>query len=238
MATRIINFDHVQTPDTATINDVLGPDSNASQVLVTRRNNDTDVYEVVPKQNFNNTDMNNVTKVTPMQSDLVDGGIKTDLINQELYMYYHYFLSEFPYVKNSRAVIGDNEDWIELINFPLPAFTTVNGRRIDFRTEVDNIVIITSDYPDFPPRGVHFHKNSPNLEIFQQALNSHVFDGILGVSHKHKDEIKQLEDQGWMWMCFHYDDYRWNFNSRNIKSGDCLYKYIEMLFARLSGAQV
>lgn len=238
MAPRIINFDHVNTPDNATLHDVLGPNSNASQALVTRRNNDTKVYEVVPRHSFDDTDLRNVTKVTPMQSDLVDGGVKSELITQDMALYHRYFLSEFPTLHNSQALIGDNDDWIKLINFPLPEFAMIHGEKRYYKIETDNIVIVTADYPDFPPKGVHFHENSPNIEIFDAVLNTHIFSGVTGVSDGYKRDISQLENRGWRWMCFHHEDFKWNFNLHDIKAGDGLYKYIEMLFARLAGAQV
>jgi|GEM_PF-1436240 len=238
MAPRIINFDYVSIPDHATVYDALGPNSTASQALVTRRNNNTDVYEVVPKHSFDDTDLRNVTKVTPMQSDLVDGGVKSDLITQDMALYHRYFLSGFPTVRNSQAMIGDNDDWIKLVNFPLPEFAMIDGERHYYQTETDNIVIITADYPDFPPKGVHFHEKSPNINMFEKVLNSHIYNGVRGVSGEYKRDISQLENMGWRWMCFHHEDYRWNFNRSDIKAGDGLYKYIEMLFARLAGAQV
>lgn len=238
MSTRVINFNKVDAPDNATISDVLGKDKKASQALITRKNKDTNIYEVVPQKDFDNTTLENVAKVTPMQSDLVDGGVKTNCLDQDLMLYHRYFLSEFPNLPEPQAVIGDNDNWVHFVNFPLPEYAIVHGQKKYFKTEYDDIIVVTSDYPQFPPRGVHFNENSPNLPIIKQALGNHVFDGIVGTSNEYKENIRQLENMGWMWMCFHHANYSWNFNTKNIKDGDNLYKYIEMLFARLSGAKV
>jgi hypothetical protein len=238
MAKRVIDFEQVDTPDNATLSDVLGGKNKASQALITRKIKDTNMYEVVPQKDFDNTTLENVSKVTPMQSDLVDGGVKTNCLNQDLLLYHRHFLSEFPSLHKPQAVVGDNDNWVQFVNFPLPEFAMIHGQRKYYKTEYDDIIVVTSDYPQFPPRGVHFNENSPNLPIFRQVLGGHVFDDIVCSSSEYKENIRQLENMGWMWMCFHHENYSWNFNARDIKAGDNLYKYIEMLFARLSGAEV
>jgi hypothetical protein len=140
-----------------------------------------------------------------------------------------HFLSEFefsvPTIKPSLN-IEDNWEYIMIKNFPLSD---------EFRPDHENITIVTIDYPDFGPGGIHVPNNSPNLSHIKSVLGGHVFENerisqLGGEYGKHVEEIP-----GWTWVCYHYDGWKWNFNPNNIMCGDNLFKFIVALYANLSG---
>lgn len=108
-----------------------------------------------------------------------------------------------------------------------------------------NILIVTVGYPDIPPAGIHFPSIARSRDKIAQHLGGHVLSRLgnflpAHIPESYRNKITKfsnaLADNGWVWICFHYQDWRWKFNPVNIMSGDCLYKYCcENLFAALSG---
>lgn len=101
----------------------------------------------------------------------------------------------------------------------------------DYTPDYTDLLIVTRGYPDASPAGVHIPSKSPNLKQIANHLSGHVMDNILS---RFREHIEELVDSRWSWVCYHHKDWGWRLNPNNLLAGDCLYKYIENLFAALS----
>lgn len=114
--------------------------------------------------------------------------------------------------------------YMEIKNFPLPDSYCPK--------DYEDIIISLANYPDSPPNGIYIHKNSiTNLEKIKSALEGHIYD----ITYNAKDSYKNLEDKGWLWICFHMENNSWKYNFDSPMKGDCLYGYLLLLFAALDG---
>ncbi len=137
------------------------------------------------------------------------------------------FLKDFrfadPGIRPSIEVGNDRWQWLRLVNFPLSD---------DYRPDHENIVIVVFDYPEFGPAGIHVARNSSNKARMQQVMRGHMFN-YAQLPPQYLQYVEEVPNHDW--ICFHYANWRWNFNPRNIMAGDNLVKYIEALYANLTG---
>lgn len=89
--------------------------------------------------------------------------------------------------------------------FPLPD---------DYNPDYIDLWITISGYPNVPPPSINIPSNSPQHQQLDKHLGGHVFDSG--------------------WICYSYN-HSWKLNPNNLLAGDCLFKFVENIFAALSG---
>jgi hypothetical protein len=116
--------------------------------------------------------------------------------------------------------------------FPLPD---------DYSPDHIDLLFVICGYPEVPPAGVHIPAKSPNRQQIRDHLGGHVqANSTLVLDNtpaSYRKYVEELAKQGWDWICYHYKDWSWQhpMNPNNLLAGDCLYKFIENVFAALSG---
>jgi hypothetical protein len=114
--------------------------------------------------------------------------------------------------------------------FPLPD---------DFTPDHIDLLFVIAGYYEVPPASIHIPANSPNRQQITDRLGGHVqHNSSLVLDHtpaSYRKYVEELAKQGWDWICFHHRDLSWKLNPNNLLAGDCLYKFIENIFAALSG---
>jgi hypothetical protein len=123
-----------------------------------------------------------------------------------------------------------DEDALLIRAFPLPD---------DYSIDQIDLLFVICGYPDLPPAGVHIPSTTPNKEQIREHLGGHVMATSSYVldhtPERYRKYVEELNKQGWDWICFHFKDWSWNLKPYNLLSGDCLFKYVENVFAALSG---
>lgn len=123
-----------------------------------------------------------------------------------------------------------DEDALIIRAFPLPD---------DYSIDQIDLLFVICGYPDLPPAGVHIPSTTPNKEQIREHLGGHVMATSSYVldhtPERYRKYVEELNKQGWDWICFHFKDWSWNLKPYNLLSGDCLFKYVENVFAALSG---
>lgn len=164
------------------------------------------------------------------QRDIEKGASLRDrLLDRGFDLITHCFLSEFP--GKSRTLEMD-ETTLIIRAFPLPDSYTPD--------HVDLLFEITG-YPVLPPAGVYIPATAPNRDQIAKHLNGHVMTRTPSyvldrIPINSRKSVEQLAQQGWgSWLCLHYVQWSWRLNYHNLLRGDCLYKFIENVFAALSG---
>ncbi|MGH8653937.1 MAG: hypothetical protein ACREYE_17990 [Gammaproteobacteria bacterium] len=160
------------------------------------------------------------------QRSIKKGALRDRLLDKEFELITR-FLSEFP--GKPRALEMD-DNYLLIGAFPLPD---------SYATDHVDLLFVISGYYLVPPAGVHIPRDTPNRQQIADHLgghlmpgtSSHLLDHIPTSSRKSVEELADHFD----WVCFHYQDWTWKFNPLNLLSGDCLYKFIENVFAALAG---
>ena len=137
------------------------------------------------------------------------------------------FLNEFEYSKSSikpKIVVGGNWEYLRIDNFPLPD---------KYSPDYEDIGIVTLDYPDFGPAGIHLYNSSPNLSRIRTDIGHVIPDPSTLPDQNYQTYVDAMP--GWTWICFHYSGWRWNFNPNNMMLGDTIHKYIISLYSLLDG---
>jgi hypothetical protein len=123
-----------------------------------------------------------------------------------------------------------DEDALIIRAFPLPD---------DYSIDQIDLLFVICGYPDLPPAGVHIPSTTPNKEQIREHLGGHVMATSSYVldhtPERYRKYVEELNKQGWDWICFHFKDWSWNLKPYNLLAGDCLFKYVENVFAALSG---
>lgn len=167
-----------------------------------------------------------------LSHSLKGGSLRERLLDQEFDLIAR-FLGQFPGGPRS---IELEDNYLLIRAFPLP----------DSYSPQDQIdlLILTVGYPDVPPAGVYLPSKTPNREQITKHLGGHVLSGLGDYLLHHipdayrkqvEEHAKALAEKGWAWMCFHYRDWKWKLNPNTLLAGDSLYKYVENVFAALSG---
>lgn len=202
------------------------------------------------KSNKQDRTIKNITKKMALQKEFKnyqsiqfnhfntqDFGIKESFLKKDLILIKKYFLNEFSGVKSRGIRVGGDKgiDWVLFKKFPLPdTFTDKKGKVYKYKPDYEDILFVLSEYPKIPPFGVHIRSKSPNKNLIKKALG-HTFNSIPYSGERYEKISDDLSEKGWSWICFHYANDTWNFNTNNIRKGDNLFTYIESLFAFLSG---
>lgn len=142
---------------------------------------------------------------------------KSTLLGYEINLIQSQILDCFPSSSKRTAFASKSNDFIVVKNFPLP-----DGYKPDF---ID-LVIVTTRYPESPPLGFHIMKNN-NEKLLQQlkAKFGHTFE------YAPYDDVEEIPN--YYWVCYHYADFKWNFNVNRPNEGDNLYKYLSRFFSML-----
>lgn len=115
-------------------------------------------------------------------------------------------------------------------SFPLPD---------DYSIDCLDILFAVCSYPDFPPAGLHIPSNTPNRQQIREHLGGHVMANSQHVLNhtpeRYRQYVEGLARDGWDWVCYHFHDWSWKLKPHNLLAGDCLYKYVENVYAALSG---
>lgn len=162
------------------------------------------------------------------QTDLSKGAtLRDQLLNIE-YELISRFLADFHGKPRS---IELKHNYLLISAFPLPD---------SYATDHVDLLFIITAYYDLPPAGIHIPRNTPNRDQIIAHLGGHVTSGTPSYVLEHtpaiyREEVKKLADLGWDWICYHYKNWTWKLNSQKLLAGDCLFKYVENIFAALSG---
>ncbi len=206
---------------------------NTTKVIVEDTKNDK--VEVVNKKDLEKKKINpQNSRIVPFQQDLIDGASVAE----------RYLQKEFPLMLNFFKDRGvdptinyefdtPGEYWMQL-DFPLPkyAFYEKDGKIVKYKfpNSIEPIVIVLNGYPDIPPIGFFIEKESPNKKVFQEVFKDHLFDKPF-FSNKN---VKEFFKDNWHWICFHYENFEWNFNRFDITKGDTLTSYLYAMFYKLT----
>lgn len=160
------------------------------------------------------------------QVPISKGGLKAQLLEQEVRLIRERFLAEFPPPPARGVSLDPSGDVLLIENFPLPDH---------YRPDFSKLAIVTVGYPDVPPAGVHVPgDDARRLSKIRSALGGHVFRAS-ELPSSYRDKVEELDDFGMEWVCYHYDGWAWDLDPRDLLQGDCLYKYVENVYAAISG---
>lgn len=125
-------------------------------------------------------------------------------------------------IESSVEIDPVNSEYIWIKNFPLPK------RRIFGSHPYINMAVDIIGYPHHPPAGVHLPREDQNTPKVRDALGGHILD-YDAVPYKEVAEF----DQRWVWVCYHYDDWSWDFNPRDLSDGDSIASYLMSLHVEI-----
>lgn len=105
---------------------------------------------------------------------------KKDLLIKDL-GYVREFLNDFAQEPERGIVLDNNLNWVILKNFPLPDAFHNGYRKVKFKPDYEDILLVTTQYPDCGPWGIHIKKGSKNANSIAEALGGgHVYSGVMG----------------------------------------------------------
>jgi hypothetical protein len=140
---------------------------------------------------------------------------KLELLQRESVLIQRRLLDQFPGpCERSVTVEPVNGDYLLIRNFPLPN---------RYRPDHIHLLLLTADYPAQPPQGFHLPSGHPALKAIRR--------------HLHAYEAGAASAGGWSWLCWHYAGHSWRLDARRLMDGDCLYKFVESIFAVLNEAK-
>lgn len=168
-----------------------------------------------------------ITNPTPIEKGAT---LRDRLLDQEFKLIAH-FLGEFPGRPRSMEI---DEATLVIRAFPLPD---------DYTPDHIDLLIVTLGYPTLPPAGIYIPAISPNRKQIAEHLGGHLMSGTPShlLNHtpsSYHEQLKEVAGDGWDWCCFHYKDWEWRkppVNPNRLLSTDGLYKFVENVFAALSG---
>src|SRR5205823_4639631 len=100
----------------------------------------------------------------------------------------------------------------------------------DYNPDHIDLLFIISGYPDVPPAGIHIPSQSPLRQQIAEHLGGHVHGRGVFPESDLKYVVK-FNKHGCDWLCYSYHNHSWKLNPNNLLAGDCLYKYVENIFA-------
>ena len=175
---------------------------------------------IISQKDFGKTPLPDRVYTNP--TDIEKGTLRDRLINEEMDLIAKRFLATFP-GKRRQIIRDDNDTYLLIANFPLPD---------NYDPDYVDLLIVTVGYPDVPPAGVHVPVELENLREMGRRLGGHIMPDE-NLPKSYKQHVHELERHGWRWICYHYNDWQWQLNPNNLLSGDCLFKYVESLYAVL-----
>jgi hypothetical protein len=153
--------------------------------------------------------------------------LRDRLLDYECTLIASHFLVEFD---SKPRTLELDENSLIIRAFPLPD---------DYATDHVDLLFVILGYPDIPPAGVHIPSKTPNREQIREHLGGHVLaNSTYVLNHtpeRYRKYVEELAKDGWDWVCFHFHNWTWTLKPHNLLSGDCLYKYVENVFAALRG---
>jgi len=223
----------IDTANAYTLEDLMKKNllNSKGGAIVTYQNGDT---KHVPVQEYHNQPLDVVevvelNQVPIRKGALSDFRIRKKFLDMELPRVCD-FLAGFRF-KDARIrpeiELDDNYNWIIIHNFPLSD---------DYSPDYEDIIIITAEYPDNGPIGIHIRNNSKNKsKMIEKMGGGHALE---------REQYYQFTSPGYenifdvpdsTWICFYYENFQWNFFPNDVMRGDNLTKYIKALQANLSG---
>lgn len=139
---------------------------------------------------------------------------------------------EVPYLSNmfqgldAKIIVhtsGLDVPYLHIKNFPLPDRFLPKDK--------EDILISLANFPRTPPHGIMIRPDSVNAEKIASILDGHVYSSVIGS----EEDYSLAQSLGYRWVCFHYADKKWVYIKDNPMQGDCLVKYIQLLFYALDG---
>ena len=230
MAKRI-NFTDIEVDENQTLDSIVGDNQ---QTIV--RNKDGD-YEVITGEKAREKNLSDIQGIVVNQTPIEKGSVKKKFLMEDLKLIKKYFMGTFPDLKTREVFLDDELNWVKFKNFPLPDyFVDVDDQKVYYQPDKEDIVLVISEYPQDGPYGIHVKRDSPNKDKIRKSLAGHIFENVVGPDD-YVERVQELSNMGWDWVCFHYArGQHWQFNRQDMRQGDCLAKYVENLFAALSGA--
>lgn len=130
-------------------------------------------------------------------------------------------VAAFTHQKIGQSLQVELDDGLEYVmfhNFPLPS---------SFGYRAIPVLIVTSNYPDLPPPGLHIPGAFPATNEISRKF------GHVLTSPVYRDKVEELQNAGWHWVCWHYQDWRWQYSPRQIHDGDNLFKFLLTFYENL-----
>jgi len=192
----------------------------------------TGEYKILSPDKAKNYPTDVVRTIDKNQSDIEQGASYSDFNTRKKYLdmelpHINNFLTRFRFNDSSIKTVIEwddtNYNWIRIDNFPLPD---------DYNPDYEKISIVTADYPNFGPVGIYVPDTSRNKARIIEKMGGHLFSRE---DYNRFSHIPLFDLPGWTWVCYHYKDFRWNFNRNNVMQGDNLTKFIKAVHANLSG---
>jgi len=232
------NIEQVKTVnDNATVSTLMS--NNDKQAIVEHQNGvvemmtiETAKRRLLQKGDIVLSNVTNICKGSTQEHYLIKDMQNYQKGHLQLFENWMQYKYHFHYKENDDSIV----DYIVFEDFPLPEFYFENGKKHNYRTDGEFMIIITIGYPEVGPWGVYIRNNSQNKDLFMKALaGKFVMPDTVSHPTAYVDELKQ---RGFDWICFHYNDPKgfWAFNRNDITRGDCLAKYLKSLYAALNGA--
>ena len=128
-----------------------------------------------------------------------------------------FFLDQFEPAKRRSVHILEGGELVIIKNYPLPD---------KYHPDEIDLVLVTSNYPQSPPQGMHVMQSAENRALLSQlnAKFGHTYNNAA---------VSEAEDiAGYSWLCLHYSGYKWQFD---LDYGDNIYKLLVTFFALLEG---
>ena len=234
MARRKINFSPTEvTNDTKVVD--LQPD--ASGMWATPANGGSPVY--LTKEKMKTTKATAYPEYVANQCNIIKASVKTDYLKNEYSLmkdFFESFEDNFDPQLNEHGESLDDPDYLYFKNFPLPDnYKDRYGKIRPWPKDGFELIIIINDYPNHGPYGLHLRTTDRCYEDLKECLDGHILSEPY--DSEYRNIVSQLTKKGWSWICYHYENDRWDFNRQDIKAGDCLTKYIYSVWCDLHGCQ-
>jgi len=205
----IIDQEQTYVDKNATIADVV--DENVRQVV-------TNTGVVIPLSEFCKTPV--AEDITTNLHSIEKGDSVLGQLHQDLELTQN-LLDRFEPCKNGEprvAILEAGNRFMVIRNYPLPD---------NYQPDYIDVVLDVANYPSRPPVGAYIliNNNESIIERIQKIFGNHIFED---------NAYYQAEKlQGFAWICLHYKAHKWFYNANNIRKGDNIAKFLEMLFVKL-----
>ena len=215
---------------------VPGYKSGAKEFIV--KNRDTGKVKVLTREQLRlrNPGSNDSVIPKPFQGKIIDGGgeIAEVYLQKEFPLMLQFFKEhgiEDPEATYDFDKTG--EYWLT-VDFPLPEYARMpDGTQYRFPSRSEPFLFILNSYPDTPPIGFHVSKDSPNIQALETIFATHIYHRALLENEHVGDSL----ENGWHWICFHYQDQSWQFNRNDIEEGDNLSYFMHYIYHKICGVE-
>lgn len=214
------------------------------QTYVAQRKDDNQFVVLTP-ETARDTPAAEYRNVVMNQSGIDKGGIKGDLLQQDLQLTQLWAeqlsnpVNLQIQIHNPQVSTGTLHElantaaYIVIRNFPMPPKSGTRSSK-PYPQSVEPLIVITEKYPDLPPHGVWVQEDSPNFKRLKKTFKDHHFSHAIG--DPSRLVLDQLTKFRFRWICYHFREYRWQFNPKNLADGDSLFSFLASFHAAAGGA--